>query len=1675
MKLLKLTFLLLLLAMTGRAATVTFSVTNNVGPDTNSILIQPISSYINADGSVQSTGLPFRIFPTNGFASTVLQPGNYLATNSFICSQYVGPGNFGTSQGVIFAVPNSSGTFSFGQLAISGYNVFNYNGASFVVTASNIFAAMGYTPLTPQQVTNLFLLSNTNIYQASTNIVFVISNGVTLVTAPPQGFLTNGLAGPGITNGLATTNYANGITNGQTSIVYSNPASFTTPLQATNIAYNQATNQGAASTNMTLSASNALAFIFTASLQGTNGALTATIIASNATQAASLLASTNALWAGKQPSNGILTALAGTGAWTNNLVAGTNVVFATNLSTYVVTIQVPTQGWLTNLLGSAAYASISAFLPASILPGLTNGFLPLNGTNGLLGTNVAYSTFYLQSNPSNYVSAVVTNGLASIQFVLSSMAASNGSFATLSQVQSSNNAAIQAAATLATNFGYQIGAGATNFANGVGQGATNLAYIIGFNGTNNSQVLSNNILNASAVVSTNYANIVGAATTNNLNSASNALALTLGGLQLRAITNFNTSPVTLTNPANIIVGILSGTAAGVSNLPASSITNAGILIYSNTVTSNNIAGKINIGQIFGAATTNSFLTITNGFAQNQFGFGTRTNFTVTTNVVGIIGGSSTEGTYLGIPFNMTWTNYWNTNFTILASAGNYFLMSNSTSLYSSPDMINWSLVSGVLPVPIGFFGTKWHMTGSLLDGWLSSTNLTAQLNAAISAYALTGQVSSASIGVTNLNILGTGPHAGRIAFPDGDTIIELSQANVQRASDSGISIGITNGQILGEQFSFVAGAFNDVAGEWPSGPYVYGAAIPGGFGNIIGDGGGLGNWGDGSYSFIAGGATNTVFGNGSFAAGRYVVSLLPGEFTFNDGNYPNTTNVAPSMVLLLATNGVAINTTNAGYALNVGGPVNATALLINGTPIGNISSNALANLNGTATNATLIGSNTISGFTFYQNISSRTNALIVSGAPTTNLTYPNLNGEWDWNGTIQVFTNTFPGAGGQRLSILGQGRMIDSVAGQALFTSFSNAIIGLYQGSFPQQIFGPLAFLTVSWKNPTWVNTTNLVSPTNTPIGYGTNSFMLVNSTGPNGGAIVFPGGDQIYEQSESDVNVTSDSGLSLGLNNGEIFGEKYSTVLGAYNDVAGFYTSSIRGASVLGGTNNIIGSIAALPFLGGDGSWSVIDGGVSNQIGAAYSFALGSYNTVTNNNSGIISDGSAAQTTTTSNQLVMIFKRGIAMGTNTAGTNQLAVNGPVNVNGDLTATNLFGNGAGVTGVKIGWNGITNAPGTNFVATSWGGVNAYLLEEPGSLLSGISPAFTYADPISKSNLVVIGGDTANAQGGNSIRGANGIAGLLQCYGWPPTNAGGYYNLGGLTVVNGYSGCGTADFRKWIQRVKDPSVEPGLIDAGTYCLFENRYLPGAPDQDTSYANYQLIDNTGNMGLGDLGERSDDRSNGNLYPTAKVTVYGSPNNNYPAFQVVHDYANTNQIMFQVAANGVATANGAGITNLNLANVSSPYYFRCNPQSDDSPSGDSSWFTVMPAALDANQFFFAADAFSGGNQNLGRYSIPPNYIQGTGTNWIVSLRVGSTNAATWSGSIFYYVMTNGCQLQRDHWTVTFTTPATNVFTDFFFTNSIHANWTNSSWDGIQFFGFSPGTANTNVWLFSCTVKIF
>jgi hypothetical protein len=95
-----------------------------------------------------------------------------------------------------------------------------------------------------------------------------------------------------------------------------------------------------------------------------------------------------------------------------------------------------------------------------------------------------------------------------------------------------------------------------------------------------------------------------------------------------------------------------------------------------------------------------------------------------------------------------------------------------------------------------------------------------------------------------------------------------------------------------------------------------------------------------------------------------------------------------------------------------------------------------------------------------------------------------------------------------------------------------------------------------------------------------------------------------------------------------------------------------------------------------------------------------------------------------------------------------------------------------------------------------------------------------------------------------------------------------------------SGVVASDRRAFVWRVKDPGGSNTFVDHGSYSLMECRYDPSAADKDTTYANFSLCDQFGNVGLGDLGARSDDPTLGMLHPWGKVTVYGSHSRTYPA---------------------------------------------------------------------------------------------------------------------------------------------------------------------------------------------------
>lgn len=105
----------------------------------------------------------------------------------------------------------------------------------------------------------------------------------------------------------------------------------------------------------------------------------------------------------------------------------------------------------------------------------------------------------------------------------------------------------------------------------------------------------------------------------------------------------------------------------------------------------------------------------------------------------------------------------------------------------------------------------------------------------------------------------------------------------------------------------------------------------------------------------------------------------------------------------------------------------------------------------------------------------------------------------------------------------------------------------------------------------------------------------------------------------------------------------------------------------------------------------------------------------------------------------------------------------------------------------------------------------------------------------------------------------------------------YGNLCGFNVwnTNLNGGAIIGDRRAFVFRVKDPAG--GASDQGGYTLFENRYDASAPDKDTSFANTILLDQFGNVGLGDMGARSD--ATPGVHPWSKVSIYGSHSRSYP----------------------------------------------------------------------------------------------------------------------------------------------------------------------------------------------------
>lgn len=436
------------LAMPSYAANVLFAFTNaftGLG-DTNSFVVTAVSSNIQANGSVITTGFGKRYFPSpDGTTTNSLLQGFYAASSTAV------PANFSP---IVFAVPNDNSATIYNAfqpppygLAVSGFNTYNFG----------IFTAGAISAL----ATNLF---NGNLISASNYLYGLIA--------------TNTI------NTNAVLFIVSNATNTFTSIVSSNPSAFTTPAQVTNIVTSIASTSSVSlvtitnisayqsllsanlGSNYTYAVSNTIQTAnvaqFIASSNGllaniqvgsnyfqlqipsqVNGAsnvlwqfssiasnylstntLGGFILTSNAAFA-SIASASNLLQSTKQPASLILSNLSVTGANTNPIAAGSNITIATNFG--VITITAPNQTQLTNGLSASAFTPLSSFMLTSLLPGLTNQFALVtitnglasiqyvqNATNGFVGSGItnglettahAAATYYLLTNPSNYITA----------------------------------------------------------------------------------------------------------------------------------------------------------------------------------------------------------------------------------------------------------------------------------------------------------------------------------------------------------------------------------------------------------------------------------------------------------------------------------------------------------------------------------------------------------------------------------------------------------------------------------------------------------------------------------------------------------------------------------------------------------------------------------------------------------------------------------------------------------------------------------------------------------------------------------------------------------------------------------------------------------------------------------------------------------------------------------------------------------------------------------------------------------------------------------------------------------------------------------------------------------------------------------------------------------------------
>jgi hypothetical protein len=1066
---------------------------------------------------------------------------------------------------------------------------------------------------------------------ALTNYAYPLSNPSNFI--PPSA--TNGFVNSTITNGLASlvavTNQIQSATNQLASTNYVNGQGFVTSAVTNGLA---TTNQLAVYTltNNFILGTNAVATNAYAQLIATNNALVSALAIQNSNLLASLAVSSNLLASTKQPASMTLSNLALTGAFTNFLAAGTNVLISTNISGNTLYINATNQTFLTNGMTSLAFTNPASVLYTSALPALTNGFVTSGITNGLAsqsyvsnavatsgaftnflaaGTNVVFSTNFsgntISINATNQT--FLTNGFSSLVFsnpavvlYTNALPALTNGFVAASITNGFIGAAYVSNALIASNYFSQAIVAGTNVlitsnisGNTIYINATNQTFLT--NGLVNSSI-TNGLVGASitnSLASTSYvaSAIAPLASTANLTTATNMLWTNALGYFYPQSNPSNFVAQTTLNATN---------AALISDISASNT--ASLIITTNLVVASTNAGNIvftNNPQFVNAITNPAlFVASTNGNAfglsiSNYAGFWTKTNFLATTNVIGIIGNGG--GTYTNNGF-FTWVNPFNTNYSILLSAGNYYLQSNSVSLYQSTNIINWSQIVGANPPPVGSWGTKWDMDGVQVVGWIYSTNLTWQiinqlqnggLNPTNGVTALQAtNIANYLIGVSNVGSVYTNGNTGSGQFVISSTNapgyiwtnLQVSTYGWQTNGNNaavGSFIGTTNNyplymvansvtglvvRALSSNNVQIIGGYNNSIITNSGSPTAQNSAILSGVNNYIGAQGGQVAPYDTRGFVIVGGDSNTNDATG---------------FGFIGTGWKNLLSSYPFETIL---NGVSNHVNSVTFGQILSGSQN---LIGSGLPPG---SGASTILNG------------------YGNSLNGNYGLIGGGIANNN------------SSAYGVIANGSANSGTGSYSFIGDGAN-NSIDGNSGYGFIANGLSNSITGTGTQ---------------------------TGTFIGGGSQNTIYSFGTYLANCDIVGVGTQNLIKGSPYSTIVNGSQNTIIF----PIYGVSYNTILnGISNTVSGVYSA------ILNGNYNYISSSDGLH-------------------GVANAFIIGSFATVSNNNSAIFNDATAVSTTT-NNQAILYFTNGVCINTNYSGTNAFQVHG--NINSDV--------GFSINGVQI--------------------------------------------------------------------------------------------------------------------------------------------------------------------------------------------------------------------------------------------------------------------------------------------------------------------------------------------------------------------------------------------------------